>query len=184
MKLITISIFLIFSIQSLKAQSITGSEFGIDATLYFSTNDGSVGFGAKYGIKTSENVIFGPSFRYQRSWTNNSTTGTKSGYNVFGGGAFFHYRFFHYFFAGTEFEMLNSPYTTSGQISFQKNWVPTLFVGGGLSMNITETIHLNVSLMYDILDKPDSPLRTQYFLRTQNNVLLPIIYRFAFFFEI
>lgn len=187
MKTILFAITIFIGSTLLKAQDVEGQEFGIDATFYASTNSGSFGLGLKYGIRNESNIIYGPSIRYQRDWTNNSTTGFKSGINIFGGGAFIHARFFDYFFVGSEFEMLTSPYPNTGNVLLTKNnWIPTLLLGGGISMNLSESVRINVGLMYDIIDRPASPLRTQYFIRTKTIPpdLLPIIYRFAFFFDI
>lgn len=184
MKLFITGLILTLGMSFSHSQEIDGTEFGIDGTFYASSNGGSVGFGGKYGLNFGEYIILGPSVRYQRSWFKNNTTGTKGGYNVFGGGAFAHARFFNALFAGIEFEMLNSPYTSYGYLSSDKNWTPTLLMGGGFSMEFNEMWRLNVGAMYDVINHANSPLRTQYFMRNSNNTLIPLIYRISFFFPL
>lgn len=166
------------------AQSVEGTELGIDASFYASNLGGSFGLGAKYGWKFGEYIITGPSLRYQRTWGNNYYTNTTSGFNVYGGGAFIHARFFNALFVGSEIEFLRSPFSNSGYLTNDGNWVPTVLIGGGFSMEINESWRLNAGVMYDIVNKPNSPLQSQYFMRNANNVLIPIIYRIAFFFPI
>jgi hypothetical protein len=69
-------------------------------------------------------------------------------------------------------------------LTTQSKWVPTVLIGGGFSMEIQETWRLNLGIMYDVVDHQNSPLRTQYFMRNSQNVLIPVIYRLAFFFPI
>jgi len=174
-----LSFFLIFG--KANAQEITGTEFGLDVIFHASNMGGTAGLGAKYGFKFGEYIIAGPSARYQRSWTKNVTAGTKTGYNVYGGGVFGHARFFNALFVGAEFEMLRSPYTSFGLLTTGSQWAPTLFVGGGFSMEFNESWRLNAGIMYDIIDHKNSPIRTQYFMRNSQNALLPIIYRITLF---
>ncbi len=174
---------MIFS-TSTNAQEIDGTEFGVDGYFGASTNGGSFTLGAKYGFKFGEYLIAGPSLRYQRSWTKNVTTGAQGGYNVFGGGVFGHARFFNALFVGAEFEMMRTPFiiqTTAGQT---KNWIPTLFIGGGYSQEFNGKFRINAGIMYDIINNLSSPFRQGYFLRNSQNVLLPVIYRIAFFFPL
>lgn len=181
MKRLTLLLSFIFLLGQINAQEVTGTEFGLDVTFHASTVGGTAGFGAKYGFNFGEYLIAGPSMRYQRSWTKNVSAGTKTGYNVFGGGVFGHARFFNALFVGAEFEMLKSPYTSFGLLTTSSQWSPTLFVGGGFSMEFNEAWRINAGMMYDVIDHPNSPLRTQYFMKNSQNVLLPVIYRIALF---
>lgn len=161
------------------------SELGIDLALSISTNNGNAGVGLKYGVKLGKNFIAGPSARYERLWFNNINNGTAAGFNTFGGGAFIHGRFWNALFIGAEFEMLKSPYTKTGYLStIQNTWSPTLFVGGGFSMEFNETIRLNAGIMYDVINPANSPFRRSYMMKRQNGTYLPVIYRIAFFFPL
>lgn len=161
------------------------SEIGIDLAFSTSSNNGNIGIGLKYGIELGEYFIAGPSIRYERLWFNNFNNGSKGSFNTFGGGAFIHGRFFNALFVGAEFEMLKSPYTKTGFLSsVERTWSPTLFLGGGFSMEFNETIRLNAGIMYDVLDPANSPFRRSYMMKRENGQYLPIIYRIAFFFPL
>ena len=169
---------------TVNAQEIEGTEIGFDGYFGASTNGGSFTLGAKYGFKLKEYFLVGPSVRYQRTWTKNVTTGSQGAYNVFGGGVFGHARFFNALFVGAEFEMMRTPFviqTTSGQT---KNWIPTLFVGGGYAQEFNGKFRINAGIMYDVINNLGSPFRNSYFLRNSQNKLLPVIYRIAFFIPI
>ncbi|MEJ6801343.1 MAG: hypothetical protein QNK77_09210 [Crocinitomicaceae bacterium] len=190
MKKFILFLSLICIIEPANAQ-IEGTELGIDGTFWASQVGGTAGIGAKYGMKFGEFVILGPSFRYQRSWSNQLAAGTKSGFNVWGGGGFIHARFFDAVFIGAEVEILRSPFSQNGLFGYNPKWVPTCLLGGGLSMNLGESdIRLNVGIMYDILDipntsnpeskNPNSPLQP-YLTKSSIGTVIPIIYRIAFF---
>lgn len=156
-------------------------ELGFDAYLGASNFGGSGGIGAKFGRKVNENFIVGPSFRLQRTWSNN--IGQKFGYTIYGGGIWAHARFGNALFAGAEFEMLKSP-TNFIFVSSQRLWVPTLFVGGGFSREFNKAVRINAGVFYDIIDNNNSPFRLSYFIKKSNGVLIPVIYRIGFFFPI
>jgi len=179
---LTFSLFLLSS--NSFGQKVDGTEIGFDGYFGASTNGGSFTIGAKYGLKFGEYIITGPSVRYQRVWTKNNNTGVQGGFNLFGAGAFGHARFFNALFVGAEFEMMRTPFiilTSNGQT---KNWVPTLFVGGGYSQEFNEKFRINAGVMYDVIDNAGSPFRQSYTLKNSQGKLLPVIYRIAFFFRI
>jgi hypothetical protein len=164
----------------------SGNEIGFDLAFSASTNGGNAGLGLKYGFNFGEYLIAGPSIRYERLWVKNQLTMQSGGYNMFGGGAFVHGRFFNALFLGAEFEMLRSPYQTAGFISQNTTWAPTLFLGGGFSMEFNEAVRLNAGVMYDVINAENSPFRSSYFMQKKTALgepagYLPIIYRIAFF---
>lgn len=176
-----------------QSTSIEGNEIGLDVSFSASTFGGNAGLGLKYGVKFGEYFIAGPSVRYERLWwkNNNLTYSQSGGYNLYGGGAFFHARFYNALFLGAEFEMLKSPYDKAGSIYFspEGSWAPTLFLGGGFSMEFNEIIRLNAGIMYDVINAPNSPFRNSYSVQKktpdgQVAGYLPIIYRIAFFFPL
>jgi hypothetical protein len=167
-----------------------GTEIGFDLAFSASTNGGNAGLGLKYGINLGEYLIAGPSVRYERLWIKNLLTQQSLGYNMYGGGAFLHSRFFNALFLGAEFEVLRSPYQTAGTaagfVSQTGTWAPTLFLGGGFSMEFNAGIRINAGVMYDVIDAENSPFRSSYFMRKETTNgqpagFLPIIYRIAFF---
>lgn len=169
------------------AQSVEGTEFGIDGSFSASNLGGGFGLGLKYGWKFNEYFIAGPSFRYQRTWATvgiNTGAPTQTSYNVFGGGGFLHARFFNALFLGTEIEFLRTPAFGGFQLTGQNYWAPTVLVGGGYSMEFRESLRVNLGVFLDVIDHQNSPLRQQYFMRNSLGKLLPVLYRINFFFPI
>lgn len=166
-----------------------GSEIGADLSFSASNFGGHFGLGLKYGVKLGEYLIVGPSVRYERLWSKNATTGFVGNSNVYGGGVFVHARFFNALFLGAEFEHLKSPYNPQGFVGVQSTWAPTLFLGGGFSMELNDRIRLNAGVMYDVINAQNSPFRNAYSftIKDENGNIqryLPIIFRVAFFFPL
>lgn len=158
------------------------NEIGVDGYASVSTFGGTVSLGLKYALVLNQKFAFGPSFRYQRIWSKNMTNSV--GFNIIGGGAFFHYRLNNVFFLGAELDFLKSPINYSYVYS-PKQLIPTCFVGGGYSHEFENIgIRLNASVLYDVIDDPNSPFRASYVVRNQAGALVPIIYRVAAFFPL
>ncbi|MFK7785341.1 MAG: hypothetical protein AB8B56_09500 [Crocinitomicaceae bacterium] len=181
MKTVFIAVISTLMLSTSFAQQVEGTEVGFDGYFGASTNGGSFTIGAKYGLKFNENFIAGPSVRWQRNWNNNAFTGIQGSYNVFGFGGFAHGRFGNVLFAGAEFELMRSPFSLS-TVGGGPTWSPSLFIGGGYSQEFNESFRINAGVMYDVIDHVNSPFRQGYFMRNANNVLIPLIYRIAFFF--
>jgi hypothetical protein len=165
---------------------IEGHEIGVDGFVSASNVGGTYAFGLKHGMVFNENLVIGPSFRFQRTWQNN--LGTKFGFNIIGGGAFMHYRFQNVVYGGIEFDMLRSPAIEGNKFTgFQ--WIPTFFVGGGFSREF-DWVRLNAGIFYDIINHKYSPFRPHYTFKIANAQTgetvdwLPIIYRISFFFPL
>lgn len=187
MKKLVLLLSLFGAMNTSMAQTIEGHEIGIDGFVNASTIGGTYAFGLKYGMVLNENLVVGPSVRFQRSWSNN--IGTKFSYNIYGGGLFLHARYQNVIYGALEFEMLNSPisYTI---VNPGKNWVPTFFIGGGFSREFNELVRLNLGLYYDLINHVNSPFRQHYTFKItdaqtgQTVKWIPIIYRISFFFPI
>lgn len=161
-------------------------EIGADGYFGASNLGGSAGIGLKFGYKLNENVIVGPSFRFQRTWS--SYYAQTVGYTVYGGGAWIHGRFANTVFVGAEFEYLRTPVDIV-LVGGQRTWVPTLFLGGGFSREFNKRVRLNAGIFYDVIDNPRSPFRPGYFMKKTNSngmvvALIPVIYRIGFFFPL
>ncbi len=165
------------------SQQIEGTEIGFDGYFGASTLGGNVSIGAKYGVNFKENFIAGPSLRFQRNWSNGAITGIGGGYNVFGAGAFVHGRFANVLFAGAEFEMMRTPFSSVG-FTPGPSWSPALFLGGGYSQEFNEKFRINAGIMYDVINHVNSPFRQGYFMRNSQQKLIPLIYRITFFFPL
>lgn len=171
-------------------------EIGVEITGAQGSNlGGIVGGVLKYALVDdlgNDNFLaFGPTLRYQYYWSNNTFTGVDNNGSMFGFGGFLHYRLFEWFYLGTEVEIIQNPF------SLNANWTPVGFLGGGIHHDF-DFVQLNAGLMYDVIDAlrdplstVSSPLRNNYFIRTQDPTnqqqsggYLPIIARVTFFFPI
>lgn len=170
------------------------SEIGIDLqAASFSNRGGSVGGALRYAYVIEEEIVFGPSFRYQYVWSKDLYHGTSGRNFTFGGGAFFHYRFLEWLYAGVEVEVLKNPFRYNNP---DKRWKVTGFVGAGFSHDFGP-VHLNFGLLYDVIDAlrdpyttNPSPLSREYFIKKKNPETMqdagyvPLIYRLTLFIPI
>jgi hypothetical protein len=156
------------------------TELGLDGYFSASNFGGTFVLGLKYGFVFGEekNLIAGPAFRLQRSWSN--FLGQNYAYNILGGGAFFHARFYNALFLGTEIEFLNSPINYN-VFKPAKKFVPTVFIGGGYSQRFDNGIRVNLGIFYDVVNNLNSPFRPYYNARKENGVIIPVLYRLALF---
>jgi len=167
--------------------SFSGSEIGVEIFAGASNLGGSIGGDLKYAAILNEQWAVGPSFRYQRTWSNNF--GQKMGFSVYGGGVYAHYRIQNSLFLGGEFEMLRSPFNFILLNYTTRTWAPTLFLGGGFSRDFNGKIRVNGGIFYDVINAENSPFRSSYSIRLKNEQgqvvrILPIIYRITFFFPL
>jgi hypothetical protein len=187
MKGILLYSFLVLTSFSSISQQLSGAELGFDCFFSASNIGGAAGIGPKLGFKLNENLVIGPSFRYQRTWTTDFQ-GNYS-YTIWGGGAFVHARYKNVLFGGLEFELLKTPYnyTTTGGLT---TWVSTLFLCGGYSKEFNKHFRLTIGLYYDVINSVNSPFRNAYILKTKDATtgavvkILPLIYRISFVFPI
>lgn len=177
-------------ISTLTNAQIEGTELGFDGFFSASTQGGSYGIGPKFGFVMNENVVLGPSFRFQRSWSNNLNTGINYSYNNYGGGFFLHGRYKNTIFGGFEMEVMNNTNTFVDTSAVFTKIVPTLFLCAGFSREFKEIVRLNVGLYYDIIDSVNSPFRKGYILPIKNaqsgaiQGYVPLLYRISFFFPL
>jgi hypothetical protein len=163
-----------------------GSEIGLEIVAGGSNLGGSVGGDLKYAAVLNENFAVGPSFRLQRTWSNN--LGQKFGFSVYGGGIFAHYRLKNVVFAGMEFEVLHCP-VNYVNVNSSKSWLSTLFIGGGFSRDFNHKIRINAGVFYDVINAKNSPFRSSYNFNIKDVngqivKILPMIYRISFFFPL
>jgi len=164
-----------------------GSELGVELYAGASTLGGSVGGDLKYAAILNENWAVGPSFRLQRTWSNN--LGQKMGFSIYGGGVYAHYRIKNTLFVGGEYELLKSPYNFIFFNYSSKQWASTLFLGGGFSRDFNHKIRVNGGIFYDVINAENSPFRSSYSVRIKNEMgqvvrILPRIYGITFFFPL
>ena len=160
------------------------SEIGAELYAGFSNLGGAFGGEIKYAYLVNKNLALGPSFRLQRTWTNNF--GINQSFNIFGGGGFAHYRLQEKLFLGAEIQLLRSPFNF---VSFEQNpkkWAPIALIGGGVHLKLHERVRLNAGIFYDVINAENSPFRSSYNFKIKDEVgetvrILPIIYRVTFF---
>jgi hypothetical protein len=163
------------------------SEIGVELYGGISNLGGAFGGEIKYACLVDKNLAIGPSLRLQRTWTNNF--GINQGFNIYGGGAFAHYRFQEKLFLGAEIQLLRSPFNF---VNFQQNpkkWAPIALIGGGVNLKLHERARLSAGIFYDIANADNSPFRSSYNFKIKNEFgqivrILPIIYRVTFFFPL
>lgn len=188
--------FLIFSFLlltfHLKAQSITGTEFGFDGFFGASSLGSSYGIGPKFGMLLGDNFVIGPSYRLQQTTSN--YLGVNTTRRIYGGGFFVHGRYLSngktHLYGGAEFEYLRSPFD---YITFQeltnRRWAPTLFLTGGIKLNLAQRVSLTAGVYYDLINAKNSPFRSAYAIKIKNEQgqivqILPIIYRLSIIFTL
>ncbi len=167
--------------------AFNGSELGVELYAGASNLGGSVGGDLKYAAILNENWAVGPSFRLQRTWSNN--LGQKMGFSVYGGGVYAHYRIKNTLFVGGEYELLKSPFNFIFFNYSNKQWASTLFLGGGFSRDFNHKIRVNGGIFYDVINAENSPFRSSYSVRIKDEMgqvvrILPMIYRITFFFPL
>ncbi len=172
------------------SQKIEGVEIGLDGFFGASTMGGSFGFGPKLGFRMNENLILGPSFRFQRTWSKNNFTGQEFSFNNYGGGFFIHGRYKNTVYGGVEAEVMRTANIFIDTSAIFKRIVPTVFLCAGFSKEFNEKIRLNVGLYYDIINSLNSPFRTSYVMTIKNPETgqivryIPMIYRISVFIPI
>jgi hypothetical protein len=191
MKIFFLSIALIVSTFSIAQENaIEGFEIGFDGSFGTSNLGGSFGIGPKFGFVMNENLVLGPTLRYQRSWATPLYSTVGYSFNNFGGGFFLHGRYKNTVFGGFEAEVLQNRNVFVDTSAVFKKYVPTLFVCGGFSREFGEAVRLNVGIYYDLINSLNSPFRNQYVLTVKDPQTgqivrrLPMIYRISFFFPI
>lgn len=196
MKHILLIFSFLFSISFNSNAQNYDQQFGLEITGAQGSNlGGIIGGVLKYAfvddLGNDNYLAFGPSLRYQYFWSNNTFTGVQGSGSMFGFGGFLQFRFFEWFYLGSEVELIQNPFSPNA------NWTPVGFLGGGIHHDF-DFVQLNAGLMYDVIDglrdplsTVSSPLRNNYFIRKQNPVnqqqsggYLPIIARITFFFPI
>jgi hypothetical protein len=182
-----LQIALIFN---LRAQFLQGTEIGIDGSLNASNLGGAAGCGIKFGLKTSENFIFGPSIRFNRAWSTPTYSTQKFSFTNWGAGLFAHGRYGNVVFGGVEAEVIQNKNIFVDTLAVFKRAIPTIFICGGFSKEFNGFVRLNFGLYYDLINALNSPYRNAYMITIKDPQTgqivrrLPILYRITFFFPL
>ena len=168
------------------SQALHSLEVGLDGFFGTSTLGGSFGFGPKIGLVLNENLVIGPSFRYQRTWSQPAGFTQRFNANNYGGGIFLHGRFNNILYGGFEAEVFKNNGFIDTSATFKKI-VPTLFICAGFSKEFNEKLRLNVGIYYDVINSLNSPFRSGYVMSIKNaqtgtiQKFIPMIYRISIF---
>jgi hypothetical protein len=186
-KYITLILCLSFGLKSYSQTTYDGQEIGAEVYAGFSNLGGAFGVELKHASILNKKFAVGPSFRIQRTWSNN--LGLKTNINIWGPGVFAHARYQDVIFGGLEFQLLRSPFNFVTFAEEQRKWAPVLLLGGGFHLKLGTRIRLNAAIFYDVINAKNSPFRSSYNFNVKNEAgqivrVLPIIYRVTFFFPL
>ncbi|MES2799330.1 MAG: hypothetical protein V4638_04885 [Bacteroidota bacterium] len=188
--LFALTIFLSSTSKADAQSSIEGYEIGFDGFFGASNFGGSFGIGPKFGFVMNENLVVGPSFRFQRSWSSPAYAQQGFSYNNYGGGFFVHGRYNNIVFGGVEAEVLYNQNTLIDTSAVFKKAVPTVFICAGFSREFAEIVRINAGIYYDVVNSVNSPYRNSYFLTVKDAATgqvvrrIPLMYRISFFFPL
>ena len=190
MRLIILATLL--SVYSVRAQDkyFEGFEIGFDGSLNASNFGGVFEIGPKFGFVRHENLVFGPTIRYQRVWSQNVNSTQSFSFNNVGGGFFIHGRYNNVIFGGIEAELLRNRNFIIVESAVFKKFIPTVFICAGFSREFKEMIRINAGIYYDVINSLNSPFRDKYMVKIKDATTgavvnyVPIIYRISFFFPI
>lgn len=188
--LIVFILFCSFQHRSNAQKNVEGYEIGIDASFNASSIGGVLELGPKFGFRMSENLILGPTLRYQRAWSQPYYATNSFSYNNLGLGFFLHGRYRNVVFGGLEAEVLRNKNVFIDTSAIFKKFVPTIFICAGFSKEFNGIVRLNAGLYYDVINSLNSPFRSAYKMSIKDPVSgqivqrIPIIYRISFFFPL
>lgn len=121
---------------------------------YMLTENFSVGLGASYSYVSRE-LIFLPGPRRVR--ISNS---------AYGGRIFARQNVLEDYFAHFEFESINTEFLSRAADDTIRDWVPGLFVGGGITQGIFTRGGANLTILYNLLhDEVRSPYASAFVIR-------------------
>ncbi|MES2628005.1 MAG: hypothetical protein V4616_03455 [Bacteroidota bacterium] len=157
-------IFFLFLLIACSAQLSAQLNKGFDPERITFGGDFGLGFGSityvnvspLVGYRFTDNFTGGVGVIYQYLKYNKNVYGVQFETNTYGGRIFGRYRFLENFFGTLEYQNLSLEYLESGFEKTRVN-VPILFVGGGYLQPVGGKAYVSLSLLYDVLENPNSP---------------------------
>lgn len=145
-------LFLIIS-TTLKAQETGSLVFGGNFGLQFG-NTTIVDISPNVGYQFNKFLLIGTGVSYQ--YYHSSYNGYSENMNIFGWRLFAEPSFIQNIVGHIEYEMLNIkvPVYDGG---YKREWVNSLLVGGGYRMMISESAYSSFTVLWNVLDNPNSP---------------------------
>lgn len=156
-----------------KDRLYTGGNFGFNISnglLYFEV-------APMLGYKVNDRLSAGVSAKYLYWGPTNSSSPFVS-FKYYGGGFFGRYKLSSSIVGSLEYELLNVPNLNPNSNSYgDRTYSNVLLAGAGYTNQIANNVNLQLFLLYDVIDDPNSPYRYNYILGPNG---IPVIYRIGF----
>jgi hypothetical protein len=152
--ILVLVLFLLFTTtKSSKAQEAGAIIYGGNFGLQFG-NTTIVDISPNVGYQFNKFLMLGTGVSYQ--YYHSSYQGYSESMNIFGWRLFAEPSFMQSIVGHFEYEMLNMkvPDYDGG---YKREWVNSLLVGGGYRVMISETAYSSLTLLWNVLDNPNSP---------------------------
>jgi long-subunit fatty acid transport protein len=158
---------------SFKDKLFTGGNFG------FNISNGLmyVEISPMLGYKINDKLSAGISAKYLY-WGGVGDNSPFRSFNYYGGGVFSRYSITESILATVEYELLNVEDLNPNSGGFGNRTLSNvLLVGAGYNSQIANNFNLQIYLLYDVIDDPNSPYRYNYLFGPNG---IPVIYRIGF----
>ncbi len=159
--------------ESFKDRLFTGGNFGFNISsglMYLEISP-------MLGYKINDKLSAGISGKYLY-WGGIGDNSPFRSFNYYGGGVFSRYRLTESILATVEYELLNVEDLNPNSGGFGNRTLSNvLLVGAGYNSQIANNFNLQIYLLYDVIDDPNSPYRYNYLFGPNG---IPIIYRIGF----
>tara|TARA_X000000950_G_C13782364_1_gene605689 strand:- start:380 stop:964 length:585 start_codon:yes stop_codon:yes gene_type:complete len=156
-----------------KDRLFTGGNFG------FNISNGLMYFEIApiLGYKVNDKLSAGVSGKYLY-WGPTDKGSPFLSYKYYGGGLFSRYKLTNSIIASAEYELLNVQDLNPISGSYGERTFSNVFLlGAGYTNEIMNNVNVQLFLLYDIIDDPNSPYRYNYILGPNG---IPVIYRIGF----
>lgn len=153
-------------------------EIGSDISFWASNMGGSVNVAPRFGYEVIDDLSVGPSLRFINHWSD--YYGVKNSFNIWGFGAFAHYRFIDWLYAGIDIETYFTPYNYKINATKYRAVSPAIILSAGMSRKIGDHFRINAGINFDVLNDVNSPMRPSYIAKTSKGVRIPLFYRVTF----
>ncbi|MEZ4938302.1 MAG: hypothetical protein R2799_12005 [Crocinitomicaceae bacterium] len=151
-----------------------GGNFGF----WMSAYGGSLYLGPRVGYKVTEWFRPGISMNYQYRWYKYG--GVNWSDNIIGGGVFTHFILMRRILLAAEWEILNATAIPDRPATPFRTTINTLFIGAGYNQPVGNAGYFTIGVMFDVINHPYSPYRSQYLIRSSNGSGIPVILRIGF----
>lgn len=160
-------------VTSFKDKLFTGGNFGFNISNGLMYLEVSPLLGYKINDKFSAGIL--GKYVYLGGINDNSPFRS---FRYYGGGVFSRYKLTESIIATAEYELLNVEDINPNNGSFGSRTLSNVFLlGAGYSNTLANNFNVQIFLLYDVIDDPNSPYRFNYIFGPNR---IPIIYRIGF----